>query len=88
MPLVTYHRSGVRCWVDSESAALRPRAQSPGPSTLTGSHSARVLVGNRRLMAEHDVALRPDVLEWLRTQEGTGATCILVAASDRCAPKP
>ena len=45
----------------------------------------RVLVGNRKLMVEHGVALPRGAVEYARQQEGAGCTCMLVAGGDRCA---
>jgi cation transport ATPase len=53
------------------------------PSSTTAPDGVRVLVGNRRLMAEHSVVVPRDAVEYVRRQEGDGATCMLVAGGDR-----
>ncbi len=61
--------------VQAASAA----AATPAPDGI------RVLVGNRKLMVEHGVALPRGAVEYVRQQEGAGCTCMLVAGGDRSA---
>ncbi|CAK0783009.1 hypothetical protein CVIRNUC_006204 [Coccomyxa viridis] len=73
---------GVRAWVQP-SASAQSQLGSPG-SSGEGSlvqTERRILIGNRKLMAEEGLTISREVAEFMREQEGQGATCILLAAA-------
>ena len=66
----------LACTLSTDSR-LQAALPTPAPDGV------RVLVGNRKLMAEHSVVVPRDAAEYVRRQEGEGATCMLVAGGDR-----
>ena len=53
---------GLRCWVAGEAADWEASAASPPQRGAGAAGELRVLIGNRRLMAEEDVAVSRWVL--------------------------
>ena len=53
---------GLRCWVTGEASDWEAGAASPPQLRAGGSGELRVLIGNRRLMAEEDVLVSRWVL--------------------------
>lgn len=61
-------------------------AGSDGASRSAADWDAgvQVLVGNRRLLQEHNVHVSPAATDYVRHAEGRGHTCIYVASGGRC----
>ncbi|KAK9826100.1 hypothetical protein WJX81_003066 [Elliptochloris bilobata] len=78
---------GLKCWVRAEEQDWEAGAASPQrqPAGGGGSGEVRVLIGNRRLMAEEDVGISRETADFMREAEGGAATCVLLAAGQRLA---
>ncbi|CAL5220469.1 g2492 [Coccomyxa viridis] len=70
---------GVKAWVHL-SPLLPGQLASPRPASSSHTRQ-RIVIGNRKLMAEEGIAISREVADYMREQEGQGATCILLAAA-------
>lgn len=75
-------RRGVKCVVRlCDAGGHIPAAASSAAADLSGG--VQVLVGNRRLLQEHGVAISPAAADHVRHAEGHGHTCVYIAGGGR-----
>jgi heavy metal translocating P-type ATPase len=54
-----------------------------GRGVVAHASEQKILLGNRRLLADHHVALSPEEEEYLAQKESSGETCLLLAENKR-----
>ncbi|MBT9166388.1 MAG: putative manganese/zinc-exporting P-type ATPase [Chloroflexi bacterium] len=54
-----------------------------GRGIVAHTSEQMVILGNRKLLADHQIALSPEVEEYLSLRESNGETCLLLAEDDR-----
>ncbi|KAK9810274.1 hypothetical protein WJX72_007760 [[Myrmecia] bisecta] len=71
---------GIKGWVPS---SFSPAPRSPGPGAVRpGAADVKVVVGNKKMMAEEGVSVSKPVDDYMREMEGQCCTCVMVAVHD------